>query len=187
MNHYLEISLRPDPEFGPGLLMSALFSKLHRALAKGGSSDIGVSFPGVALKLPALGDCLRMHGELPALQRLMATDWLVGMKDHILVGEVRVVPPKVSYRTVARVQAKSSAERLRRRQMRRHGLNEAEARERIPDSVVTRLKLPFVSIRSQSTNQMFRLFIEHGDLSEQPRAGDFSSYGLSSGATIPWF
>ncbi len=187
MNHYLDIRLRPDPEFGPEQLMSALFSKLHRALVGLKSRDIGVSFPEVDAGRPTLGGCLRLHGEELALQRLMAMNWLSGMRDHCRVGEIRTVPSSVSYRTVGRVQAKSSPERIRRRQMRRHDLTEAEAHARIPDSVATKLTLPFVSIRSQSTDQVFRLFIQHGECREAHQTGEFSSYGLSGSATVPWF
>jgi CRISPR-associated endoribonuclease Cas6/Csy4 subtype I-F len=102
-------------------------------------------------------------------------------------GEIQAVPSKVSYRVVSRVQAKSSPERIRRRQMRRHGLSETEAHERIPDSAMTWLALPFVSIRSRSTNQTFRLFIKHSDSKDMPQSGIFNSYGLSNETTIPWF
>lgn len=187
MDRYCDIRLRPDPEFGPEQLLSALFSKLHRALVENDSNDIGVSFPKVDPKRPTLGDHLRLHGNEPALRRLLALDWLVGMRDHVQIGAVQTVPSKVRYRAVSRVQTKSSAERIRRRQARRHGLSEAEARERVPDTVETRLALPFVALRSQSTKQTFRLFIEHGALQDAPQPGSFNCYGLGSGASIPWF
>jgi CRISPR-associated endonuclease Csy4 len=187
MNHYFDIRLRPDPEFGPEQLMSALFSKLHRVLVESNSRDIGASFPEVDPKRPRLGSHLRLHGEAPALQRLMVTNWLIGMRDHIHLGEIQAIPSKVSYRAVLRVQPKSSAERIRRRQMRRHGFSEAEVHERIPNSVETRLTLPFVLIQSRSTKQTFRLFIEHSASKDVAQPGVFNCYGLSSGATIPWF
>ena len=187
MDHYFDIRLRPDPEFGPEQLMSALFSKLHRALVESNSQDIGVSFPEVDSKRLTLGSHLRLHGEASALQRLMAMNWLVGMRDHIHLGDIQGIPFKGSYRAVSRVQARSSVERIRRRQMRRHGLSENEVRERIPDSVEARLTLPFVSIRSRSTKQTFCLFIEHSALKDVAEPGMFNFYGLGSGATIPWF
>ncbi len=47
-------------------------------------------------------------------------------------------------------------------------------------------KLPFINMKSQSTDNKFRLFIEKLD-SENPVAGTFNSYGLSKTATVPWF
>ncbi len=46
MNHYLDIRLLPDPEFTATVLMSALFSKLHRGLAELGTGRVGVQFSG---------------------------------------------------------------------------------------------------------------------------------------------
>jgi len=187
MDYFIDIRLRPDPEFAQYQLMNALFSKMHRALVESKSQDIGVSFPEVGLQRRTLGGHLRLHGDTAALRRLMEINWLAGMQDHIQLGEIHAVPVQANYRTVSRVQAKSSPERLRRRQMQRHGLSEMEAQKRIPDTVAERLSLPFVSIRSASTKQKFCLFIKHSTLTATPQPGIFNSYGMSIDATIPWF
>lgn len=188
MDSYIDIRLLPDPEFAQNQLMSALFAKLHRALAQRRTHDIGVSFPRTQAKPHTLGDRLRLHGTTQALEALMALDWLSGMRDHASIAELRPAPAGTQYRVVRRVQSKSSPERLRRRLAKRHDLSEEQARERIPDTTEGRLlKLPFVSLRSQSTGQNFRLFVEHGELLEQPLAGTFTTYGLSNDATVPWF
>lgn len=187
MRNFLDIRLRPDPEFTPPLLMSALFSKLHRALVDLDQAAIGVSFPDHDPAQPTLGDRLRLHGIQPDLERLMALQWLTGMRDHIVTMPVETVPLDVQHRIVRRIQAKSNAERLRRRAIRRSGFTEAEALERIPDTVERSLRLPFVSIASRSTGQRFPLFIEHGELQAEPRPGRFNHYGLSRATTVPWF
>lgn len=187
MDHYMDIRLLPDPEFTPPLLMGVLFSKLHRALVLRGGDDIGISFPAVRPAIPALGERLRLHGTLVALQQLMAQSWLSGMQDHIDLGAMTVVPSAVQYRIVRRVQAKSCAERLRRRLMQRQSLTVEQALEAIPNTVGERLDLPYVTLRSQSTGQTFRLFIDHQPLRAEPVAGVFSAYGLSPTATVPWF
>lgn len=186
MDRYIDIQILPDPEFSQSQLMSALFSKLHRALVELKRTDIGVSFPKVHLK--GLGDCLRLHGSEAGLTELMALDWLKGMRDHTEVAPVRLVPETVQYRLVRRVQIDSSPERLRRRLMHRKGIAADQAMLQIPTDVpAKRLSLPFVSLRSQSTGQSFKLFIEHGACVAQPQQGRFSAYGLSTQATIPWF
>lgn len=187
MDHYLDIRLRSDPEFPATQLMSALFAKLHRALVTLPGEEIGISFPDVNEKRSGLGARLRLHGNAAALDTLMAHPWLPGMRDHLHLGELLPIPMQVQYRHVSRVQAKSNPERLRRRQVRRHGLSEEEARQRIPDSAARTLELPFVSLRSQSTGQSFHLFIRHGPLQAKPTEGNFSRYGLSNAATVPWF
>ena len=186
MSHYIDLRLRPDPDFPPGILLDALFAKLHRALARHGHGDIGVSFPGYDGR-HKLGAQLRLHGGADSLNQLMALSWLTGLRDHVHVGQPLPLPATVEYRVVRRVQAKSSPERLRRRQMRRHGLSEQQALEKIPDHAREKLTLPYLRLKSASTGQVFSLFIQHGPLLTVARAGHFSTYGLSDTATIPWF
>ena len=191
MDHYVDIDVRVDPDFASHQLMSVLYAKLHRALAaRAGSeagSGIGVSFPGFDPKAPYLGTRLRLHGSLADLSALMAGNWLAGMRDHVAVAPPAAVPPDAQHRPVRRVQVKSSPERLRRRLMRRHPIDEQEARKRIPDEVASLTRLPFVQLRSTSTGQPFRLFIEHGPLLPRAWPGNFNAYGLSREASVPWF
>lgn len=187
MDHHVDIDLRPDPEIAPHQLMSALYAKLHRALVGLARDDIGVSFPQYDAAAPHLGNRLRLHGEMGALVALMADDWLTGMRDHVAVGTPSPVPESVQHRAVRRVQTKSSPERLRRRLMRRHDINELEALRRIPDSAARLLRLPFIQLSSGSTGQSFRLFIDQSVAQPQASHGTFGAYGLSRDATVPWF
>ncbi|MFN3712430.1 MAG: type I-F CRISPR-associated endoribonuclease Cas6/Csy4 [Alcanivoracaceae bacterium] len=187
MDHYIDIRLRPDPEFPAAMLMGALYGKLHRALVDLQADDIGVSFPGHKLRPRMLGDQLRLHGSAGALASLMAQPWLVGMHDHIVVSSASRAPTEAKHCLVRRRQFKTNVERLRRRRMRRHGETPELVRQRIPDSVEKKVDLPFVTLRSRSTGQSFSLFIEHGEPQRGPVDGPFNQYGLSSQATVPWF
>ena len=187
MDHHVDIDLRPDPEFAPHQLMSALYAKLHRGLVALNATGVGVSFPGFDTKAPHLGNRLRLHGDLAALSELMSTDWLSGMRDHVTSSPPTPVPPTAKHRPVRRVQSKSNPERLRRRLMRRQDIDEQQARARIPDTTAEFMHLPFVQLRSTSTGQTFRLFVAHGSLQDEPAAGQFNFYGLSQHATVPWF
>jgi CRISPR-associated endonuclease Csy4 len=187
MDHYLEIRLLPDPEFKGTVLMNALFAKLHRALYDLNSASIGISFPGFDPRRPSLGDRLRLHGTYGELQRLMEMQWLTGMRDHSHLHGPVSVPDKVSHRMVRRVQVKSSPERLRRRLAKRKGLSMEDACRAIPQQMAVRLDLPYVTIKSRSTGQDFRLFIDQSPPVEQATNGTFNHYGLSSTATVPWF
>jgi CRISPR-associated endonuclease Csy4 len=187
MNHFVEIKLLPDPEFVSTVLMSALFSKLHRALVEVDTCGIGISCPDIEQAQIGLGERLRLHGTYDNLQQLMEVNWLTGMRDHSAVGEPTPIPSNSLYRVVRRVQAKSSPERLRRRLARRKNITMEEARQLITDRDARYLSLPFVSVRSQSTGQIFRLFIEHKPPQPNQTLGEFSRYGLSATATVPWF
>ena len=186
MTHYIDIHLRRDPEFSAQHLLAALYAKLHRALVQLKSDNIGVSFPALNSG-PRLGEQLRLFGPVAALDKLVSQDWLTGMRDHVTVGNLVPVPTLVQHRPLRRVQAKSSPERLRRRQMKRHGLTEAQARAQIPDSVVERLDLPFVQLTSASTGQPFRLYLRLGPPQSAMTTGHFNAYGLSATATTPCF
>lgn len=187
MDHYIDIRLRPDPEFSAPLLMGALFGKAHRALVRVGGGKIGVSFPKHVLSPRTLGDCLRFHGMKPELESLMKLQWLTGIADHVQVSEVMRIPDGSAHRVVSRVQLKTNVERLRRRYVQRHQVTDEEARRLIPDSVEQKIPLPYLSIRSQSTGQTFALFVEHRALQVEPVEGVFNSYGMSTTATVPWF
>lgn len=185
MDSYLELQLLPDPEFPPAMLMNALFAKLHRALVSHGEGRIGISFPDVSTG--QLGQRLRLHGQAGELEKLMACNWLQGMRDHLAAFAIRPVPDGAKHRIVRRVQAQSNPERLRRRLIRRKGIGEEEARAAIPDSAAQTLALPSLQVTSQSTQQQFRLFIEHLPVQAESSPGHFTSYGLSNEASIPWF
>lgn len=187
MSHYLDIQLLRDPEFTSRQLMSALYGKLHRGLVQLGASTIGVSFPGYDAARRSLGEQLRLIGPPGDLDRLMCRDWLRGLLDHMTVSPISAVPEGATHRALRRVQAKSNPERVRRRQMKRHGFSETEVRALIPDSAAQRLDLPFVQLASSSTGQPFRLYLRLGDLQVQPVPGGFNAYGLSGSATVPWF
>jgi len=187
MDFYVDIDLHQDPEFPAHQLMAALFAKLHRALVAQSSTRIGVSFPRFRLLAPLLGTRLRLHGDFAMLSGLLASDWLAGVRDHVTLTQPTRVPDTARHCTVRRVQVKSSPERLRRRLMRRHTIDIREALQRIPDDSSRLANLPFVQLRSTSTGQTFRLFIEHGPAQPSPREGQFNAFGLSKVATIPWF
>ena len=184
MNYYIDIKVLPDQEFTPSLLMNALFAKFHRTLVEAGHGEIGVSFP---QEQKTLGDKLRLHGSLSALQRLMDINWLKGLTDYTSVTAITPVPDNCQYRVVKRIQAKSSVERLYRRSVKKGWLTGEEADTRMNAGKEQHLKHPFVQLKSHSSGQAFRLFIQQGKLLKSPQAGKFSDYGLSGDATIPWF
>lgn len=184
MNHYVDIRVLPSPDFSVSILMNELFSRLHKALVAFGQGEVGVSFPNVN---KTLGELLRLHGPQLSLQRLMATSWINGFIDYVTVSGISPIPANVSYRIVRRIQVKSSSERLMRRSVRKGWLTEEEAALKISNRCEKSLSLPYLRVKSQSTEQAFRLFIEHGPIVPNPVIGVFSAYGLSSNATIPWF
>lgn len=186
-HHYLDIHLLPDPELPPHVLLAALFTKLHKALTELNMDEIGASFPDYEKTPARLGNCLRLIGPIAALTRLIEGPWLGALRDHVRTTAIDTVPDGVEHRKLCRIQAKSSPARLRRRQMKRHGLSESQALKQVPDDAVEYLSLPFLQLFSASTGQPFRLFLELGAPQEAVSRGAFNAYGLSSTRTIPCF
>lgn len=184
MDHYLEIRVLPDPELSEDVLMAALFAKLHRALGSRGKGDIGVSFPQFGIKPGAV---LRLHGKAQALQELESMSWRKGLNDYCRCSAINAIPTAVSWRTVSRVQVKSNPQRLMERSVKKGWITKEEADQRLLQMTAQRTELPFINMKSLSNKQSFKLFIRHDELQQQPVGGEFSAYGLSPQATIPWF
>jgi len=183
MDHYIDIKILPDPEFKESVLLNALFSKLHRALGQIAEGRVGVSFPDCK---KYLGNRVRLHGTQADLIKLMDANWIQGLRDYSHQSEIKKIPDKVSHKIVRRVQSKSPHNK-RKRSVAKGWLTETEAIQLIPDSRQKMLRLPFLQIKSLSTNNPMRIYVEHGKDLENAVVGSFSSYGFSSTATIPWF
>ncbi|MEA2119709.1 type I-F CRISPR-associated endoribonuclease Cas6/Csy4 [Halovibrio sp. HP20-50] len=189
MDHYIDIRLRPDPDFAPPMLMGALYNKLHRVLFDLQATDIGVSFPAHkhGVRARTLGDHLRLHGTQARLGQLMGADWLTGMRDHTQISELLAVPESTKHINVARKQFNTGSPSRAKRYAKRHDISEDAAQQIYAKLAARRIELPFVQINSRSTQQRFSLFIEQGEPKEKPVAGSFNHYGLSPSATVPWF
>lgn len=183
MDRYLDIKVQPDLETSAQALLNNLFAKLHRALGHYAEGKIGISFPGSG---KTLGRVLRLHGSACDIEQLMRQGWLQGMRDYVQCSAILQVPEAVKFRTVRRVQAKS-AHNKRQRSIAKGWLTEQQAFESIPDTQQKLFTLPFIQLRSLSNGNMMRIYIQHGELQEQPQLGTFSAYGLSSSVTVPWF
>ncbi|HWK70798.1 MAG TPA: type I-F CRISPR-associated endoribonuclease Cas6/Csy4 [Burkholderiaceae bacterium] len=184
MDYYVDVVVRPDPEFSTSTLISAIFSKLHLALVRVGQGEIGVSFPKIKL---TLGDCLRIHGSKLALGRLMDDSWLRGLQDYAQLRPIRSTPVVSQYCVVRRVHVKSSQERLLRRSVRKGWISEEEAQERLLTTKNERSKLPYILLRSSSTGEHYRMFIQQELVLKTGATGSFNTFGLSESATVPYF
>lgn len=185
--HYIDLTVVPDADTGVPPLLGALYDKLHRALVQQRLDNIGVSFPQYSVIPRNLGDTLRLHGPEAVLQSLLAGDWLRGLRDHVRNSGIARVPADAAHRIVQRRQFKSNVDRLRRRRMQRKGETPEQAARAIPDSAAERPNLPYVHLHSLSTRQPYCMFIALGSVHAKPTPGNFNSYGLGNGATIPWF
>jgi CRISPR-associated endonuclease Csy4 len=117
----------------------------------------------------------------------MSQDWLAALAEHVQIMDSQPVPASAHPYQLRRVQAKSSPARLRRRQIRRHGISAEQAQIQIPEQCIERLKLPFVAVASKSTGHRFNLYLQLAPSTDGVIPGSFNAYGLSASATTPWF
>jgi len=185
MSHYVDIHILPNPDFEDTLLMSMLFSCVHKSLVRSSCREIGVSFP---YHGKTLGNLLRLHGSFLSITKLIEEDWLGRIRDYVSLSSISAVPRDITtYRVVKRVQCKSNIDRLLRRSLRKGWITEEEAHQKQINSINKKINFPYVRLKSLSTGQEFSLFIEHGEIIGNQVPGSYSAYGLSSIATIPWF
>lgn len=185
--HYIDLTVVPDAETAAPALLGVLYDKLHQRLVQLRADTIGVSFPQYSVIPRTLGGTLRVHGPEAALQALLATEWLGGVRDHVRATAILIVPANAQHRLVTRRQFKTNVDRLRRRRMRRKQETAEQAALAIPDTAERTPNLPYAHLRSLSTGQRFCLFVSLGPPLPGPIPGRFNAYGLSQGGTIPWF
>ncbi len=192
MKFYLDITLLPDAEANLGFLWQKVYGQLHLALVEmktaDGNSDIAVSFPGYDGKIFPLGNKLRLFASTQAkLQQLDIGKWLNRLTDYCHCTSIKEVPQSVStFARFQRVQFDSNVERLARRRAKRKGETFEEAMKHFDGFKEQESKLSFINMNSLSKNERFRLFIKK-EMVEQAEPGEFTCYGLSKTATVPWF
>lgn len=183
MNHYLNITLRPDAEMPSTILMNAIYTKLHKLLFDLQSHDIGVSFPKFNI---LLGDTLRIHGSEADLKKLHNQGWLGGMNGYCQIGEIKQVPANSKYRVISRKQTTMSQSKLRRLQ-KRGSIKDDDIKNYKAKMFTKGLSNPYIELVSASNGHKHRRYIEFGELQDCPIEGSFDFFGLSKTATVPWF
>lgn len=204
MKFYQEITLIDQAEISPYFIWSKLYSQLHLAFAEQKDADdqvnIGASFPQYIFEEKAenqkakinLGRKIRLFAQSESdLKQLDIRKWLKRLEDYVHITSIREVPSDIkSYAIYKRKQVKSNAQRLARHRVKRGDIGFDEALARY-SSVVTTTNLPYIEMQSLSTSdeqskKRFKLFIEKLP-AEQSEIQIFSTYGLSSAASVPEF
>lgn len=111
-----------------------------------------------------------------------------GLGDYVHRTKPRPTPLAIqNFAVFARRQPKASPERLIRRAMKRQGIDEADAIERYEGYTMDRCRLPWVDMRSESSQHRFRLFIDRIEMPGLTSSWGFSTYGLSRSVSMPLF
>ena len=199
MKYYQEITLIDQAEISSYFIWSKLYTQLHIALAEikdtNNKVNIGVSFPQYIFEEKLedkkakinMGKKLRLFTQDEAdLKKLDLKKWLDRLTDYVHITSIREVPENInSYAIYKRKQVKTNATRLARHRVKRGDIGFDEALARY-SNVVTTTDLPFVQMKSLTSDQVFKLFIEKKN-AEQSESQIFSTYGLSSESSVPEF
>ncbi|XOV84730.1 MAG: type I-F CRISPR-associated endoribonuclease Cas6/Csy4 [bacterium] len=183
MDYYIDIRLKPDPEFNSTILMNAVFSKAHKALCHLHSVSIGVSFPRYK---KTLGDLMRIHGTAEALGKLQSLNWIGGMREYCEPSNIELVPTGAKFRVVSRKQTTMSNAKLNRL-LKRGTITGDQVNAYKAKMFNKGLDNPYIELKSGSNGHRHRRYLEFGPLLDNPVEGTFDQFGLSKIATIPWF
>lgn len=193
MKYYMDIKILPNSEVSLGFLWQKVYQQMHIALVEIKDEHdcvkVGFSFPKYRDNSFPLGDILRVFAiSKDELETLNVRKWLSGLEEYVFLDETKDVPIDIKeYAQFKRKQVKSSAERLARRQAKRKNLVFEEVLKNYEMMKEETTKLPFIRMKSSSTNQEMPLFIDK-KMSPKEDSGLFNTYGLSKTiATIPWF
>ncbi|SRR3989338_3451861 len=196
MQHYVDITLLPADGIGNYFLLSKLYQQLHLALVEHNQSkdgNIGISFPQYDIKPAQLGLKLRLFAPNESeLTRLNIAKWLNRFADYCHISSIKAVPEYTQFALFSRKHCQTNPERLARRRAKRKGETFEQAMQHFAGFEDDGSTLPFIAMESLSSDNTsgntnrFRLIIEQKIVPER-QPGNFNCYGLSKGATVPWF
>ncbi len=194
MNYYLDITLLPNPETPLTFIWEKVYQQVHLGLVEikdsNGDINVGVSFPYYKDENNeySLGSVLRIiSSDKESLEKLNISKWLSRLFDYVAISDINKVPEKIdSYACFRRIREKNNDERLARRNAKRNNITYEEALLLYKNRTVSINKLPFVKVKSLSSDQKYSLKIERL-FKNEPESSSFDSYGLSSTTTVPIF
>lgn len=188
MDSYCELKALPNPEIIQSAVVSALMQALHSLLPAYGGR-IGLAFPAYG-QHRTLGGIIRILGDkadMEALHTALTNHSVI--QDYALLTSLDAVPDSVSrYLCYQRRQPKGNSrlQRMKKRHVERGSWSE-EWEQAARTNMAKRICLPYVGLKSSSTQQSFLLFIERRSKTNA-MAGGFNSYGLAlDKATVPDF
>lgn len=193
MAYYQQITLQPDAEVDLYFLWSKVYAQVHLALVesqkRNGLQNVGVSFPDYSHSKNAktLGTRLNLFANnVDTLNQLGMEVWLQRLTQFIELSDIKSVTETVQETAIfKRIQLKTNKERLARRRAKRHKQSFEEALSYFMKMDEMHSDLPFIQIKSESSNQRYPIFIEKITTTSDNNTWQFSTYGLSNDQGLP--
>lgn len=196
MHYYVEITCLPDEDVSSGFVMGKIMDVLHLCLVNLeknlGMNPVGISFPEYRYGddvAPTIGSKIRLFSrDASHLESLDLDTQLQRFSDYVHVRSVASIErPNLTFAVFRRMQPKSSRERLIRRQAKRSNRPEEAVRAQYQVFAEQQTSLPFVNMKSHSSDSQFRLFIQKQAAVPVQGEWQFSTYGLSATVPVPDF
>ncbi len=193
MKYYSDITLLPDVEVPIYFLWEKVYQQLHLAFVEIQDSsnkvNIGIAFPEYNEAQHKLGCKLRLFSpSRKHLEDLKIQQWLSRLTDYIHITGIRDVPEKIQgYAFFKRIQPKSNNARLARRKAKREDISYEQALSFFQNRKEQYSTAPFIRVKSHSTGKRYRLMIARTKTGNSETTESFSTYGLSTGSTVPLF
>jgi CRISPR-associated endonuclease Csy4 len=188
---YQDLTLLPDAEVPVNFLLSKVYMQIHIALGSWKNhyqnQPFGISFPEYGDK--GLGSKVRIFSEnREQLEELNLPDKLTRYRDYVHLTTARKVPAArvKGYASYSRYQPDGTPEQKARRYVSRHPETNYEAALVLMKQRKEDYKNPYIQLKSLSNGNKFNLFVIKEEKPEA-REGTFSTYGLSSEASVPEF
>ncbi|MDO5054748.1 type I-F CRISPR-associated endoribonuclease Cas6/Csy4 [Pasteurella oralis] len=184
-SHYIELKAIPQMDMLQSEVVGHCMQILHKFLPHF-EGRMGVAFPAYGLGR-TLGGILRVFGNQSDCDQLYLQLLQAGLQDYALISEVKKTPSAIEYRCYSRARRKGQSAISRTEKFLKSIDKWHEGiREEMQQRQQNTPYFPHVHLKSASTNQRFILAIKANKTS-QPYIAQFSSYGLSSKATVPHF
>lgn len=177
-SYYVDLKFFEDPDLSAHEQMQQTMQRLHTELLHLGGR-IGISFPGWTQK--TLGAHLRLHGSQRDLEDLMLSGWAPRLRLAMTISDVKQAPSDVPHVIVSRL-GNYNIQSKARRMTKRHDLTFEEA---LACLLKKSTKAPYVNLKSSSTGQCFKLFIQQTPV--EPIQGLYNMYGFGISASVPFF
>lgn len=190
--YFVEITLLPDIETPLNILLGKVFHAIHHRLVELQDSEktvaIGLSFPEYKISPAWIGDKIRLFANDDTLLGSFNVKKVLSIySDYLHITSIRQVPDDVkAYVRYRRYQPLNNMEALARRKAKREGVSYAEAIARYAQFSREQCPLPYIKMRSDSTNKTYSLFIRK-DKADNDEAFTFNTYGMSIKGAVPEF
>lgn len=199
MKYYTDITLLPSDDIGMHFLWSKVMMQMHLALVEiqdeNGKVPIAVSFPNYRTKQEGkaafVGNKLRVLAPSQEdLERLNLAKWFIRLEDYVHIKTIAPVPDNITeYESFNRRTKAGSPDKHIKRRMSRHNETSEQAAKFFLDYKMAEddKALPFIKIRSLSSDNEIYLSIVRQPAEPHASQGAFSTYGLSANGVLPKF